>query len=228
MLGIISGTLLKNSELFEGLRTRTVSTPHGPAVIALGDGFGLIRRHGRGDIPPHMINHKANIWALKKYADAIVGVASVGSLKRRIDTATVVVPDDFLQFHPPTYYDNEIFHATPKFDEDIRENIVAAAKGEGIKVMAGGVYAETRGPRLETKAEVRMLARFADIVGMTAASEATLSCELGIGYAAVCSVDNLAHGLGRTKLTFEGVKQNACRNSEKIEKIVEAMIEART
>ena len=87
----------------------------------------------------------------------------------------------------------------------------------------GGVYAQTKGPRLETKAEVRMLSDYADVVGMTIASEATLACELGVGYAAVCSVDNLAHGLSKRRLDFAEVEDSAARNMTSVEKIITAL-----
>lgn len=79
-------------------------------------------------------------------------------------------------------------------------------------VRDGGVYAETRGPRFETRAEIRMLAAFADVVGMTGASEATLLQERGIASAILAIVDNLAHGVGTEPLTLEGWERQAARN----------------
>jgi len=225
MLGIIAGTLLPTTKLLPGVKTREVDTPHGRARIAVGRDAAYIQRHGRADVPPHRINHKANLWAMREYADTVIGVSSVGSLKKAIKPPAIVVPEDFLQFEPPTYFDDEIRHVTPAFDEKTRTEILDVAAWNRIRTYEKGVYAQTRGPRFETKAEVRMLAHFADVVGMTAASEATLACELGIGYAVICSVDNFAHGLTKSRLDFEDVKANAAKNSARVEELLRLLIE---
>ena len=76
-------------------------------------------------------------------------------------------------------------------------------EGSEIELIDGGVYAQTIGPRFETAAEVRALARVADVVGMTLAAETVLAREAGLAYAAVCSVDNLANGISEAPLTVE-------------------------
>jgi 5'-methylthioadenosine phosphorylase len=224
VLGIIGGTLLPKTRLLEGAAEKAVKTPYGEANVMEGDNAVFIQRHGRGNVPPHMINHKANIWALSKLTDTIVGVGSTGSLKREIKPPSIVVPDDFIGFDPPTLFDSEIRHVTPGFDETLRNHIVDTASWHRIKVVPEGVYVQTRGPRLEMKAEVRMLAHYGDIVGMTIASEATLACELGLKYAAICSVDNLAHGLTKNRLDFLDVKDNALRNGANVERLLELLV----
>ena len=92
-------------------------------------------------------------------------------------------------------------------------------------VVGNGVYVQTRGPRLETKAEVKMLDSFGDIVGMTIASEATLARELDVKYAAICSVDNYAHGLVSKELDFEDVKEIAEKNSARVEKLLTKVVD---
>ena len=74
------------------------------------------------------------------------------------------------------------------------------------------MYAETRGPRFETRAEIRLLAEYADVVGMTAASEATLFQERGIAYAMLGVVDNLANGIGAEPLTVEAYERSSPTN----------------
>jgi 5'-methylthioadenosine phosphorylase len=220
VIGVIGGTLLPKTRLLEGAPKKSVKTPYGVAELAEGNDAVYIQRHGRGNVPPHMINHRANIWALSKLTDTIVGVGSTGSLKRGIKPPSIVVPDDFIGLEPPTFFDGEIRHVTPGFDETLRKHILDTASWHRIKVVQSGVYVQTRGPRLETKAEVRMLAHYGDIVGMTLASEATLACELGLKYAAICSVDNLAHGLSGNKLDFTDVKDNALRNGATVERLL--------
>ena len=104
--------------------------------------------------------------------------------------------------------------------------MIDIASWNKIRVRESGVYAQMKGPRLETKAEVRMLAHFADIVGMTVASEATLACELGLKYAAICSVDNLANGLSKSRLDFEDVKDNAKKNAATVDQLLHKIAEA--
>ena len=91
---------------------------------------------------------------------------------------------------------------------------MAAARDCGINVVNGGVYWQTKGPRFETKAEIRMMSQFADLVGMTMASEAVIAQELGLSYASLCSVDNYANGLGERELTVDEILQHARRNAD--------------
>ena len=84
----------------------------------------------------------------------------------------------------------------------------------------GGVYVQTRGPRIETVAEVAALAKIADIVGMTVASEATLACELGMDFAALCTIDNYANGLGADVLTYNHILSTSKTYSHRTEEIV--------
>jgi 5'-methylthioadenosine phosphorylase len=220
VIGIIGGTLLPKTKVVQAAREKTVKTPYGPAEILVGDNAAFIQRHGRGDIPPHMINHRANIWALSKLTDTIIGVGSTGSLRKGIRPPSIVIPDDFIDLNPSTFFDTEIRHVTPGFDETLRKHIIDTATWHRIKVLQKGVYVQTKGPRLETKAEVRMLAQYGDIVGMTLASEAALACELSIKYAAICSVDNLANGLDKSKLDFMDVRDNAIKNGATIERLL--------
>jgi 5'-methylthioadenosine phosphorylase len=223
-LGIIGGTNMGKTSLLEGATMKNIKTPYGQARVATAGAYAFIFRHAH-DTPPHMINHKANIWALSRLTDAIVGVGSVGGLKRSMAPPRIVVPDDFMQLsQPPTFFDDEIVHALPAFDDSLRHRIIKSGKACGIRVQKGGVYFQTSGPRLETKAEVRFIAKHADIVGMTLSSEATLACELGMKYAALCSIDNLANGLTKDKLDFMKLRGAALKNSSRIEAILLHMI----
>ncbi len=166
----------------------------------------LPRHGGPPSVPAHLLDHHANIGALcLSGCSRVVGVASVGSLRTDWHPGTIVAPDDF--FAPaahPTFFDDTRGHRIPAFDPEWRDTVVAAwRESTGTPINDGGVYAETTGPRFETPAEVRMLARHADLVGMTVASEAVLAGEAGLSYAALCKVDNLANGLGAAPLTME-------------------------
>lgn len=223
MIAIVGGTVLAGSKIGADGNKVTVHTPYGTSEVLECGNFVFLQRHS-GGTPPHMINHKSNIYALKQYTDSIVGVGSVGGLKQSLKPPSIVVPSDFLQFEPPTFYDSEIRHVTAGFDEQLRSTIIKAAKKAKVKVVSKGVYAQTHGPRLETKAEVKMFRKFADIIGMTVASEATLACELGLKYAALCSVDNLANGLVKKPVKFEAIKAASAKNQARLEKIINKII----
>ena len=220
MLGIITGTGLIGKQ-FEGAR-KTIRTKYGNAELFEGDRALFLPRHGmNADIPPHKINHLANIAALQKSGvDAVVGVYSTGSLKLDIPPGTLVVPHDYIDFGGyVTFYDDEIGHVVPELDRKLRDRLIRASHGRDR-----GVYVQTRGPRFETKAEIAVLSRYADLVGMTMASEATLCSEIDIPVAAVCAVDNYANGVADQELSYETVTKNAEKNRCMVEETIARMI----
>lgn len=232
-LGIISGTIhLQGMKIFENLKETELETEFGKALVSLSDTIAFIPRHGkdlRHYILPHLINHRANLKALKDLGiKEVVGVNSTGSLKKKLRPGMIVVPDDFLVLSatPIAIYE-KAFHITPTLSHDIRKKCIEAAHDCGINIIDGGIYWQTAGPRFETRAEIRMMSQFADLVGMTMASEAVISQELGLAYAALCSVDNYGHGLDEKELTLEDILLNARRNTDKILKIIARYIERR-
>ena len=124
------------------------------------------------------------------------------------------MPDDFVGFWDiPTFYDDRVVHVTPSLDPALREALVAAARVVHATVRDRGVYVQTKGPRLETRAEIAFFKTIGDIVGMTMASEATLASELGIPYASLCTVDNFAHGIVDEPLSFEQIRETQRANT---------------
>jgi 5'-methylthioadenosine phosphorylase len=230
-IGVIGGTSLVERAKGLDLERLEVETPFGHPSSPLhvgqwGDGeVALLVRHGLDhDIPPHRLNHRANIHALRSAGvRKLVLVASAGSMREGIEPPTVVLVDDFSSpFTIPTFYDEKIGHITPTLSEDMRSTLVVIAAEEGIPVLDGAVYVQTRGPRLETKAEVRALKAWGDLLGMTMASEATLALEIGMEVAGICSVDNMAHGMGDEPLEFETIMANAASNWKHIERLLRA------
>jgi len=207
-VGIVGGSNMRSTSLVREAEARSVQTPYGNVNYYQKNNTVFILRHGsESNRPPHMINHRANLWALKEAdAGAIIGLCMVGSLKKGMRPPCLLVPDDYIGlWSVPTFYDDRIVHITPSLDEGIRKLILSAARGDRLKLHEKGVYIQTHGPRLETRAEVRMLARFGDVVGMTMASEATLAQEANLKYAALCVVDNYAHGIGDEGLDFRDI-----------------------
>jgi 5'-methylthioadenosine phosphorylase len=218
------------------LSEEIVETDFGTALVLHSPRLALIPRHGKDPhrhILPHRINHAANLATLKMLGvDEIIGVNSTGSLKEALKPGAIVIPDDYILlngvhtvFDSP---DSKPVHITPVLHEGVRQKAIDAARLCGIDVVNSGIYWQTIGPRLETRAEITLMSRFADIVGMTMAGEAVIAQELDIPYASICSVDNFAHGIGRQKLTLEGILEHARRNTEAIIRIILKYLEGRT
>ncbi len=230
-VGIISGTIPVHEDIFfKGMEKRLEESEFGNALVFVSDILAFIPRHGideKNKIPPHMINHQANMAALKKIGvGEIIGINSTGSLKIEVEPGMMVIPDDYMCLSGvPTIFKEEPVHITPNLDHGIRKRLIQASNRLGVVVKGGGVYWQTSGPRLETRAEIKLMSTFADIVGMTMASEATVAQELGLSYAAICSVDNYGHGIGTKKLSSELIAEAARRNSKNIMEIIKVYIE---
>ncbi|MCX5813739.1 MAG: MTAP family purine nucleoside phosphorylase [Proteobacteria bacterium] len=227
MNGIIGGTSLLNSSIFASWDEQRIETPYGDIYSKIKENTAFIQRHGSPLAPPHLINHKANIWALKNLdVKKILSVNSVGSLKIKLKPGTFVIPDDFISlWNISTFFDKEMKFIVPQMHEGIKEYIAALCKELRMHVHSGGVYIQTIGPRLETKAEIGFLKQFGDIVGMTMASEATLCMEYEIPYASLCSVDNYCHGIIKVPLTMEEINRNWQNNMKEIEAMIKTIIE---
>lgn len=226
--GVIAGTAFRQVGLLEEANQVEMSTRFGRVTILESDDIIFLPRHGIDDsIPPHRINHRAHLTAFKDLGiPRIIGVNSVGSLKPEIPPRSILIPHDYINIWGiQTLFDDEIHHITPGLNEDLRQLILRVAKGRKIEVTSEGIYIQTTGPRLETRAEIHLLKQFGDVVGMTMANEATLAEELSIPYASICSVDNYCHGISETPLTAEEILRNAGSNMEKVKNLVLAIIE---
>lgn len=213
MLAIIGGSGLSRLATLEVTERRAFRTPYGEPSGALtfgtiaGRQIVFLARHGYGHtIPPHEVNYRANIWALREAGvSRIVSVASVGGIRADCGPGALVVPHQILDYtwgRPSTYFEGPeqpVTHVdfTHPYDAEVRKAILNAATTCQERVLDGGVYATTQGPRLETAAEIDRLERDgADLVGMTGMPEAALARELGLPYGAIAVVVNYAAGRG--------------------------------
>ncbi|MBN8518491.1 MAG: S-methyl-5'-thioinosine phosphorylase [Candidatus Accumulibacter sp.] len=216
MLAIIGGSGLTRFTRLEEAERRQVTTPYGNPSAALT--FGLLSgrplvflaRHGdEHTIPPHQVNYRANIWALRECVPTgIVAVAAVGSIRSDLSPGDLVIPHQIIDY---TWARSSTFHEGPHsavthvdftepYDHVLRRQLVDAAAAIGARVSEAAVYAATQGPRLETAAEINRLERDgADVVGMTGMPEAVLARELAIPYAAINVVANYAAGRGDSR-----------------------------
>jgi 5'-methylthioadenosine phosphorylase len=186
------------------------------AAAAAEHGAAIVQRHS-GDpyVLPHLIDHEANLRPLAEQGcDRVLAISSVGSLKAELGVGSLLCPDDFIALH----LDRSIFadaraHTAPSFDVRWRAEVIEAWGASGADPHDGGVYWQTIGPRFETPAEVRLIAAHADVVGMTVASECVVAAELGLQYAALCMVDNLANGLGPEQLSVAKMEADRAANA---------------
>ncbi|MEM4268283.1 MAG: MTAP family purine nucleoside phosphorylase [Candidatus Woesearchaeota archaeon] len=225
VIGVIGGTGVLNLRLFGDSERHIHLTKYGKVEVYHSGSILFIQRH-QYSRPPHMINHRGNILVLKQLgAKNIISLCSTGSLKKAIKPGDIVIPNDYVQLsNIPTFYDNQLNFTTPSLSERLRKKIISAAKKTKVKLHTRGVYLQTTGPRLETRAEVRFFKTFADVVGMTMASEATLANELQIEYAAICSVDNYANGID-SSLTNNKIERAKKKNFENIRSVLEKTLE---
>jgi 5'-methylthioadenosine phosphorylase len=189
----------------------------------------LIPRHGDPYTQPHRIDHAANMRTLiDAGCDRVLALGSVGGLHRELDAGTFVCPHDFVALHAgKSAFDDRRSHVVPGFDTPWRERVVAEwSRSAKPPLRGGGVYSESFGPRFETPAEIRLIARHADVIGMTIASECVIAGELGLRYAAICIVDNLANGVGERELTVEEFRAGRERNRERLGEVMSAIVPA--
>jgi 5'-deoxy-5'-methylthioadenosine phosphorylase len=219
MLAIIGGSGLTRLSTLAVARREVVRTPYGEPSSALvfgqvgGRDVVFLARHGHGHtIPPHRVNYRANLWALKKSGvESVLGVASVGGIAGEYAVGDLVLPHQLIDYtsgREHTFFDGgdrEVVHVdfTHPYTAPLRERCLAAAHSADIAVHDGGVYAAVCGPRLETAAEIDRLARDgATMVGMTGMPETVLARELGVAYATIAVVVNHAAGRGDSALAI--------------------------
>ena len=191
------------------------------AAAAAEHGAAVVQRHGEAGGPyvlPHRIDHEANLRPLvEQGCDRVLAIGSVGSLRPEFAVGSLICPDDFIALHfGRSIYDDVRAHTAPGFDPRWRLEVISAWEAGGEKPHDGGVYWQTIGPRFETPAEIRVMAQYADVVGMTIAGECVIAAELGLAYAAVCIVDNLANGLGLEPVSIEEMEADRVVNATRL------------
>lgn len=220
---IIGGTGLTALDGLACHETLTLDTPYGPpsADIVRGQLRGqsvlFLARHGHPHrIPPHRVNYRANLWALKEAgAEAFLAINAVGGIHASMDAGHFCVPHQLIDYtygRDHTFFDKDLQAVTHidfshPYDESLRQRLGTALAAEGLPFSAAGVYGCTQGPRLETVAEIARLERDGcDIVGMTGMPEAALARELGLPYACLALVVNPAAGKLEGEITMAEIE----------------------
>lgn len=227
-VAFISGTSIVNSDLFSAWDVRTVETPYGPVTYKTKGEHALINRHGYGfPKPPHSINYRANIRALADLGfQDIVSLNSVGSLKRELPPGSLVSCSDYvgLQQGPQTFFDDELKGGAPGIANNLIPLLLSKLSPE-FTIHPGKVYVQMRGPRFETKAEIRIVQHWGDVIGMTAAHEADLCGEIGLRYNSLAIIDNYANGLEGTEIDFTKFKDLVKDNQARVNRLFARMLQ---
>ncbi len=249
MLAIIGGTGLGALEKFELRRSEQIQTSYQDIAVTVsvyGYGeceFAFLPRHGSAHkIPPHKINYRANLWALKEVgARSIIAVNAVGGIHPRLAPGNFAIPDQLIDYsygRAHTFFDEDlesVIHVefTNPYSEQVRRmlltacNKVNASKQNAREVLASGVYACTQGPRLETSAEIQRLKRDGcDMVGMTGMPEAVLARELNLDYAAIALSVNWAAGLDSQPITLDAMASVIAVGGEFIAEVLRECVQA--
>jgi 5'-methylthioadenosine phosphorylase len=242
MLAIIGGSGLTRLSTLAVAHREVVRTPYGEPSSALM--FGqiaahdviFIARHGHGHtIPPHRVNYRANLWALKQRgASAILAVASVGGIRSGAP-GDLVLPHQLIDYthdRESSFFDggdHRVVHVdfTHPYTPELRAKCLAAAQAAGVRLVDGGVYGAVSGPRLETAAEIdRMDRDGATLVGMTGMPEAALARELGLPYAAIAVVVNHAAGRGDSseRVSMDGINKVLHAAMDKVRALLEHIV----
>ncbi len=235
MLAVIGGTGYLG--LGKVLEKEEVITPYGHATVdrvkVLDEELYFIPRHGEGhELPPHRINYRADVYALKKLGvTAILATYACGAITKYKPNDLVMLKD-FIAFNTPvTFFDdfsNGIKHAdfTEPFDFELCERTREIASAEKIRIAEGGIVATTQGPRFETKAEVAALKKMgANLVSMTAGYEIILAHEVEIPMAGLAIVSNYACGVSKTPLIHDEIVAMTEKAKGKIDPIIGGLLE---
>ncbi len=239
-LAIIGGSGIYDQSILTDEREITVDTKYGAVLMNEGCYKGrkvfFMARHGGGhSVPPHKVNYRANIAALKKQdVGAVIATAAVGSINQNMPPGSRVVIDQFIDFTSQralTFYDGEngpVAHVdfTEPYCPEIRTDILKAGRDLKQELIDGGCYVCTDGPRFETPAEIKMFKQWGgDLVGMTNVPEVVLAREAGLCYATIALSTNFAAGISETVLTHDEVMEQMDKFKLELEQLFAAALE---
>ncbi|MGW8310475.1 MAG: S-methyl-5'-thioinosine phosphorylase [Thiogranum sp.] len=240
-LAIIGGTGLTTLKNLEIKRREVMRTPYGEPSGPMVHGklcdtdVVFLARHGHGHtIPPHMVNFRANIWALKETGvHSVIAVAAVGGIAASLQPAMLAFPDQIIDYtwsRKHTYFESNLSQVTHidfthPYNERLRRLLIESARELGIEFADSGTYGATQGPRLETAAEIDRLEKDGcTIVGMTGMPEAALARELELDYACCAVVANRAAGRGGAEISLDEIEHNLSTGMETVRRLLATAI----
>lgn len=210
-------------------RVEKVETKYGEVELDIvnidGEEIVFLARHGKEHSkPPHLINYKANMMALKEYGvKYIYATAAVGSLNENYSPGDIVVINDFVDFtklRPVTFFeggDEPVKHVdmSDPYCKNMREKFYLYSKELGLDIKGDAVYICTEGPRFETASEIKMYKNIGDVVGMTSVPEVVFAKELGLCYSAIGIITNWCTGIGG-EIAIHDIQGSVDKNRENI------------
>src|SRR5919201_2006196 len=238
-IGIIGGTGIYDQGLFSAKREIKVHTPYGEAsdLVTIGEYLGVkaafIPRHGRGHrIPPHSINSRANIWALKQLGvKRIIAPSAVGSLKEAFKPGDIAIPDQFIDFtkrRQYTFYDGgQVCHISiaDPFCPELRDIAIYKTKKLKYSLHSNGISLSIAGPRFSTRAESKFFRDImkADIIGMTLVPEVNLAREAEICYVSIANITDYDVWADHPVSSAQIIEMLA-KNVEKTKKLIAELV----
>jgi 5'-methylthioinosine phosphorylase len=243
-LAVIGGTGVDRPEGPSYRGQHRLETPYGApsAPVQEGEWAGctvfFLQRHGeKRAIPPHRINYRANLWALRELGvREVIAINAVGGISPDMAPGRLVIPDQIIDYTWGREHtvdeggEDPLMHIdfTEPYDRTLRLSLIEQAEAAGIAHAPRAVYGATQGPRLETAAEIRRMARDGcDVVGMTGMPEAALARELGLAYAAICLVVNPAAGIGDQPLSLAMMSEILEREVSVVRRLLLQLLETR-
>ncbi len=240
-IGIIGGTGVYDPGLFSDKREVKVHTPYGEPsdTLTIGEYSGVkvafIPRHGRGHrIPPHKINNRANIWALKELGvSRIIAPSAVGSLQEAYKPGDIAIPDQFIDFTKKreyTFYDGgQVCHISmaDPFCPELRDIVVDRIKKMNFPLHSKATYVCIEGPRFSTRAESKFFRDVmkAEVIGMTIVPEVSLAREAEICYLSIATVTDYDVWADHPVTSAE-IIETLAKNVEKTKKVIADLVPA--
>ncbi|OZG73474.1 methylthioadenosine phosphorylase [Hahella sp. CCB-MM4] len=243
MYAVIGGTGLAELDGLEVINRHQMVTPWGepsaPIVEARLEGKVVLflARHGQPHrFPPHRVNYRANLWALRDLgATSIIAVNAVGGIDPAMGPTHINIPDQLIDYshgRAGTYFEDDLEHVTHidfsyPYDEKLREELIRHTSALTQNFSGKGVYGCTQGPRLETVAEIRRMSQDGcHIVGMTGMPEAALAREIDLAYACIALVVNPAAGVSDQVITMDEINEAIENGMGMVKRIVRSLIVA--
>lgn len=250
MFGLITGSGFYHLPDLHHRDEVAVVTPYREVVVTTGTWRGrpvaFLPRHGSDhSVPPHAIDYRANVWALRSSGvESILATAVSGAIDPAFRPGDLVLISDVVNLtsgRADTFFDGVtdpglpaagspggVVHTdmTDVYDPSLRALLIRAAEAEQIELAASGVYCTTNGPRFETPAEIAMLASFGgQLVGMTGYPEVVLAREAGIPYASIGVISNPAAGLAERELSVEEILAIVAGAADRLHRLIGRAIE---
>lgn len=235
-IGIIGGTGIYSSDLLKDIKEIKIHTPYGAPsdLIKIGNFKGrkiafLFRHHHSHIIPPHRINFKANIWALKNLGvTRVLATAATGSLKENYKAGEVVIPDQFIDLSKKVhtfYNEGQFYHISlaDPFCSELRNLLIESTKKLNIPMHEKGTYLKIDGPQFSTRAASNMYRQFADIIGMTCVPEAILCRELEMCFGTIATITDYDVWADKP-VNFDEIKKVMDENLENTKRVLEDVI----